>query len=255
LGLNQYDAFYRTFDPQIGRFLQIDPKIESAESWSPFSAMLDNPVTHSDPLGDSTIKPIAGRFTEHELRKRGILIDQPQKEGDQTGTIRNATPDEYDSNPWGALGKDIIWLAAELTGLNAVDNASATVANPNETTENKVLAVISAGLNTPGKGRAAFSGGGEFKVPTLKEQALQLKELNNGKNSITIQTPDKQIRFDLDGKPHGEVETPSKQVYKKNFVNGVQKSISRESRQTQPLTQQEIRIVRKYIEHLQKNKK
>jgi RHS repeat-associated protein len=31
LDLDQYDAFSRTFDPQIGRFLQIDPKIESAD--------------------------------------------------------------------------------------------------------------------------------------------------------------------------------------------------------------------------------
>lgn len=60
LGLNQYDAFYRTFDPQIGRFCQIDPKIEIAEAWSAYSAMLDNPILNADPLGDSSI-PWPGR--------------------------------------------------------------------------------------------------------------------------------------------------------------------------------------------------
>ncbi len=59
LGLNQYDAFYRTLDPQIGRFLQVDPKIESADGVTPYSAMLNNPVRNADPLGDSTI-PGAG---------------------------------------------------------------------------------------------------------------------------------------------------------------------------------------------------
>ncbi|OQP38895.1 hypothetical protein A4H97_19520 [Niastella yeongjuensis] len=55
LDINQYDAFYRTLDPQIGRFLQIDPKIESAEAWSPYTAMLNNPILHADPLGDSSV--------------------------------------------------------------------------------------------------------------------------------------------------------------------------------------------------------
>ena len=73
LDLNQYDAFYRTLDPQIGRFLQIDPKIESAEAWSPYSAMLDNPVKNADPLGDSTI-PGAGfwRNTFEGIKDGGL---------------------------------------------------------------------------------------------------------------------------------------------------------------------------------------
>jgi RHS repeat-associated protein len=55
--LNMYDAFYRNLDPQIGRFWQVDPKLESAEAWSPYAAMLDNPIRYADPLGDSSIAP------------------------------------------------------------------------------------------------------------------------------------------------------------------------------------------------------
>ena len=54
LYLNQYDAFYRNLDPQIGRFLQIDPKLDSSYSWSPYTAMFDNPLKFIDPLGDSS---------------------------------------------------------------------------------------------------------------------------------------------------------------------------------------------------------
>ena len=52
-GLDFYDFNARTYDQQIGRFIQIDPLSEEAdqEGWSPFHYSYDNPVTYSDPDG------------------------------------------------------------------------------------------------------------------------------------------------------------------------------------------------------------
>ena len=88
-------------------------------------------------------------------------------------------------------------------------------------------------------------------TPSLTEQATALSQ-RLGKNSITLGTPTKQIRFDLVGKAHGNIPTPHLQIYNKNFVDGMQKSISRASKDAIPTTQQEIRIIRKYIETLGK---
>ncbi|WP_142687504.1 hypothetical protein [Chitinophaga polysaccharea] len=52
LDLNQYDAFFRTLDPQIGKWSQIDPKIEDMEAWSPYASNYDNPTSYADFLGD-----------------------------------------------------------------------------------------------------------------------------------------------------------------------------------------------------------
>lgn len=167
IGLDYYEARFRNYDPQIGRFAQIDLKVESAESWSVYSAMLDNPVLHSDPLGDSTGLPA------------NFYINR-NTDGDQTGVIRNATSEEYSENPVKALFKDIIHTGAELTGLNSVDDASATLKNPNASTTDKVFAVLNVGLSTPGEG--VKGGANEIKLKGAANPEVSVR-LNAGKKA------------------------------------------------------------------------
>ncbi len=53
LDLNVDEAFYRNLDPAIGRWWQIDPKVdEGYESVSPYASMYNDPIKITDPLGD-----------------------------------------------------------------------------------------------------------------------------------------------------------------------------------------------------------
>lgn len=47
-----YDAQLRELDGQIGRWWQIDPKVENMEMWGPYVSNYDNPITYMDFLGD-----------------------------------------------------------------------------------------------------------------------------------------------------------------------------------------------------------
>lgn len=55
-GLELYDALFRMYDAQIGKFHQIDPLADIINNWSPYAFVQNNPISYSDPWGLDTLK-------------------------------------------------------------------------------------------------------------------------------------------------------------------------------------------------------
>ncbi|MEM6316221.1 MAG: hypothetical protein AAF960_01045 [Bacteroidota bacterium] len=59
-GLNVNMAMYRTLDPELGRWWNVDPDATMFGGLSPYNSMLNSPKVHNDPNGDNPILIGAG---------------------------------------------------------------------------------------------------------------------------------------------------------------------------------------------------
>ena len=69
LSLNIYSAKFRNLDPAIGRWWQIDLKVEEYTGWPVYHAMANNPVRVADPNGDRWLRPADQQQGEKLIRK------------------------------------------------------------------------------------------------------------------------------------------------------------------------------------------
>ncbi len=58
--MNEYDYGARMYDPALGRWYTVDPKVEIMPEHSPYNYTLNNPVNYVDPDGEVPIPVITG---------------------------------------------------------------------------------------------------------------------------------------------------------------------------------------------------
>lgn len=253
------DLVNRFYDKQRGQFWSTDPKIDEGQhSFTPYHYSFNNPIRFSDPDGlmgesccgnDDGADGIGNGMTLVEniyYSTRDALVSSAVTVGTFVGSFFNDDIKTKRVNV--SYGSGNRTLNAEIVPKEEVGKEVAL------STFVLATAVPSGGnagtgflmAKTTSKTSAASS-----VVKTIKEQAEEIKNtLNGGKNSVTVKTTTGQTRFDLSGKSHAGVDTPHSQKYKNNIVNGIVKSITREGKTAKPMTQEEIRMIRKFLDKL-----
>jgi hypothetical protein len=251
---------WRRYDPALGRFLGVDPMADSYPSWSPYNYTLNNPVRYTDPDGQcpvagnlfcigvqqgfeqsltNTFEGIKGLFTDFSgtMSALGHAISNP---GETLSAIGEGISERVDmatsGNP--LLMGQVAGEAVALTGEVLLGAKGAGLATKSTRTLKTVDNVSDVTIGTK----------------TLTQQADNLVSLNNGKNRVTLRSENARFDVDLRGKAHfdkvtqSSIPTPHVRVSQRNFQAPNQPVFNTGSAVVRPATQQDIRMVRRFLE-------
>jgi len=254
LGLNTHEWKYRMSDPAIGRFWQVDPLAEDYMYNSTY-AFQENKMGMGIELEGLELAPVnpidmfnfeGGGKPTLTFGLHNIVL--PTAERSTEGGV-GAFVGNFFKSIWNGVANT--WNAS-MNGANSGDMAADGIAElgnmtrriekgeaTQEDVENTAAVLVMSML----RGKA---GGNR---PTIKQQASSIKNnLNGGKNSVHVKTPNGLIRYDLEGRTHGGVETPHKQSYKVNTnPNTGKTNLSRTSKKAEAMDQQDVRTVKKVL--------
>ncbi len=76
---NSYTTEFRQYDPRIGKWLSIDPKMMKYPSWSPHSSFFNNPIFFEDPFGDDPPKRLSFGVRVDNYMKGNAFLNRANK--------------------------------------------------------------------------------------------------------------------------------------------------------------------------------
>jgi RHS repeat-associated protein len=196
-GLEVYDFNARTYDQQIGRFIQIDPESEEAdqEGWSPYHFGYNNPILYSDPDGKIPIPLIAIglKFVIGAAIEYGSQVYDNYKSGKTGGDAWKPTSYEKIGlngitstiDPSGGVGKKIAITAAT----NVVESVGGQILDGKGVTLSKTVTDVAV-MTVAGNAKT----GGSKTVASLEKKADKLERVAKNSPSARNKVQAKEAR-------------------------------------------------------------
>ncbi len=259
-GLNQYDYAARYMDPATVRFTSVDPHAENYYSWSPYVYVGNNPMRLVDPTGMDPWDPptwdeVKSATTEvlrsispmRPMTKEEVTLTEA-KYGSSSGPIDDL---KIIANQIVNLPEQISETISSISPSSVIEKIKNTdgagLAQMGATIAITALSLKNGKINTNGLVQMGEkTSKGALLTKTLTEQA---KDLSNkvGKNSVEIKTPDVKYHYDLKGAPHKGIDTPHVQRSLKNTNSKTGQTYwNKDTKWVRSMTQQDIRLVRKF---------
>ncbi len=152
----------RTYDPLIGRFLQIDPLADAAPDWNPYRFGFNNPINYLDPDGLFEDKDAAKKHAKEKNIKTGLFSRNKIKEqNDGSYAIENKRENSITQDFGGEIGvqtgvsvaaNDVMSLRSEDGGLlDRMVSGSKIFAEHRDGTETEITPITGT---APGPGKA-----------------------------------------------------------------------------------------------------
>jgi len=149
----------------------------------------------------------------------------------------------------GLIGAAVSYLSAP-----DVANAPADTSTPTYKSNGgySIVAGAAGGVGAGKVAQAVTAAKIAEEVKSLKDQAADLIPQNANKNRVTLRSSSQKMDVDLAGRNHNDIPTPHTKISNRNFNSPNQPAYNTRNSQIRPTTQQDIRTVRRYLEHKRK---